>query len=129
MKTMALIAAMVLIGCGADPGADPGAANAAAAAPRLDDAAALAGRGLTASSLPEIQLLATPGGRDLLSRVVSCALPRGAAITAITRDGTPYSFAGALGLAPGWAHHAPTTDERRRVTACMRARGAGGFTA
>jgi hypothetical protein len=103
------------------------AASAATAAPELalDDATLLAGRGLLSGSLPEIQLLGTPRGRELMSRVVSCALPRGAAVTAITRDGTPYSFAGVLGLAPGWADHAPTGDERRRVTECLRSRAPG----
>jgi hypothetical protein len=122
MKLMALLAAAILTGCGADsPDETP-----AAPAP---DAAALAGRSLATGSLPQLQLLATPGGRDLLARVVSCALPRGAAFTAINRDGTPYSFAGALGLAPGWADHAPTGAERRRVDDCLRARATGSTAA
>lgn len=117
MKTLTAIAALILCACGAAPDATDGPAPV----PSLE-AAGLAGRGLAASSLPELQLLATARGRALLSHVVSCALPRGAAITAITRDGTPYSFAGALGLAPGWADHAPTREEHRRVAACVRAR-------
>lgn len=147
MKTIALFAAAVLSACTsqtvgghagvapetaatAKPAVRPAAAAtaddapaapAAPAAPEvaLDDATPLAGRGLSSGSLPQIQLLGTPRGRELMSRVVSCALPRGAAVTAITRDGTPYSFTGELGLAPGWADHAPTGDERRRVTDCL----------
>lgn len=120
MKLIAVIAAALLAGCGAAP-------PAGGTLPALD-VTVLAGRGLAGSSLPELQLLATPRGRELLSRVVSCALPRGATITTITGSGTPYSFTGSLGLAPGWAHHAPTADERRSVEGCVRA-WAGSATA
>ncbi len=122
-KTMALIAAMILTGCDAGSIAvdEPGSATALSPDPGPDPAV-LADRGLGTGSLPETQLLATPRGRDLLSRVVSCALPPGATITTLTRDGTPYSFAGAFGLAPGWAIHAPSADERRRVIACASGR-------
>lgn len=117
MKLMFLIAAATLVGCSAEP------TDEVVSAATLD-ASALASRGLATGSLPRVQLLASPRGRALMSKVVSCALPRGAAITAITGDGTPYSFAGAIGLAPGWAHHAPSSDERRRVDDCVRARAA-----
>jgi hypothetical protein len=144
MKTIALIAAALLSACtsqtvGGHAGVAPETAATAKAVVRpaaaataadaadasdapeiaLDDATPLAGRGLSSGSLPQIQLLGTPRGRELMSRVVSCALPRGAAVTAITRDGTPYSFTGELGLAPGWADHAPTGAERSRVTDCL----------
>lgn len=125
-KTMALIAAMILTGCDAGSIAVDEAGSATAPAP---DPAVLADRGLGTGSLPETQLLATPRGRDLLSRVVSCALPPGTTITTLTRDGTPYSFAGAFGLAPGWAIHAPSADERRRVIACASGRARGAFPA
>jgi hypothetical protein len=122
MKTMALIAAMMLCACGeADEAGEADAADAGVA-PALDTAM-LAGRGLGASSLPAIQLVSTARGRAFLASVVSCALPRGAAITAITPAGTPYSFAGARGLAPGWAEHAPTSAERRQVAACVEDHG------
>src|SRR5262245_31142417 len=99
MKLMVLLAAAILTGCGAESSEE----SPATAAP---DASVLASRSLGSGSLPQIQLLATPDGRDLMARVVSCALPRGAKITTINRNGTPYSFVGALGLAPGWADHA-----------------------
>jgi hypothetical protein len=125
MKILALIAALLATGC--DPGPDP-ADQSGPAAPEPDPAV-LANRGLGTGSLSETHLLTTARGRDLLSRVVSCALPRGTTITTLTRDGTPYSFAGAFGLAPGWAIHAPSADDRRRVTGCMRARALGAFPA
>ena len=122
MKTMALLVTAMLVGCDAEP--PVASAPAAAPAPALD-AAVLAGRGLGSSSLPALQLLATPHGREFLSQVVSCALPPGAAITAINREGMPFQFTGALGLAPGWADHAPTGAERQRVTECLHGRVVG----
>lgn len=119
MKTIALIAAAILTGCGADPGPD-----GPTQVTLERDAAALADHRLDGASLPELRLIATPRGRDILARVVSCALPPGAAITATTRDGTPYSFSGGRGLAPGWVSHTPDRGERARVLSCVRARDA-----
>lgn len=120
MKTMALLVTAMLVGCDGEPPVT----SAPAQAPALD-AAVLAGRSLGGSSLPTLQLLATASGREFLSQVVSCALPPGAAITAINREGMPFQFTGALGLAPGWADHAPTGAERQDVADCVRARAAG----
>lgn len=114
----ALLATVMLSACGADP--------APASPPEVAlDSAALAGRSLSASSLPRMQLLTTADGRDLLAHVVACALPPGASITAITRDGTPYSFTGQVGLAPTWAQRAPSKLEQHRVTACVLVQTAG----
>jgi len=126
MKTMAMIAAMMLCACGesGESGESSDSDDAAPAVVPALDTAMLAGRGLAASSLPAVQLISTARGRAFLSSVVSCALPRGAAITAITPDGMPYSFAGARGLAPGWADHAPTGAERQQVAACIEGRTA-----
>jgi hypothetical protein len=109
---MALLATAMLSACAADalPQGPPDVGL---------DPAALAGRGLSASSLTRMRLLTTSDGRDLLAHVVACALPLGASITAITRDGTPYSFTGAIGLAPTWAARAPSKTEQHRVTACV----------
>jgi len=98
---------------------EPAAPTSIAPGALSGDVAALAARSLGASSLPAMQLLATEGGRATLSNVVSCALPRGASITTIARDGTPYAFAGSAGVAPGWAAHPPTFAERARVAACL----------
>ncbi len=114
----ALIATAMLSACGAD--AEPASPPDAELTP-----AALAGHSLAASSLTRMQLLTTSDGRDLLAHVVACALPRGASITAITRDGTPYSFAGSIGLAPTWAQRAPSRLEQHRVDACILVQTAG----
>jgi hypothetical protein len=128
MKTTILILTLMAAVTGCDTGGAPADAEIAAApadAAVARETAALAGRSLASSSLPAMRLIATARGRIALSRVVSCALPHGAALTAIGGDGMPYSFAGALGLAPGWAQHAPSGDERRRVAECLRARAVG----
>jgi hypothetical protein len=89
----------------------------------------LATRSLGGSSITQIQLLASPGGRELLSHVVACALPRGQALTTIDRDGTPFAFPGALGLAPAWSQRPATALERDRITVCLRAHGLGSIRA
>lgn len=113
-----LLATTPLAACGAD--AESARPPEAALA-----SAALAGRSLSASSLARMQLVTTADGRDLLAHVVACALPRGASITAITRDGTPYSFTGLVGLAPTWAQRAPSKLEQRRVNACVLVQSVG----
>jgi hypothetical protein len=131
MKTLALLTIAIIIAHVAEHGDDaaaatsePAAATSETAAALEHDALGLTSRSLDAGSLSQMRLVATAGGREVFARVVSCALPADAAITAIGRDGTPYSFTGALGLAPSWAQHAPTGAERGRVIACIRARPA-----
>src|SRR5262245_59565703 len=81
----------------------------------------LAAASLASGSLANSPLAQTADGRDVLSYVVSCALPTGAQTSAKV-GGTTYTFAGAIGLAPGWATRAPTVTERRWVTACVLSR-------
>jgi hypothetical protein len=119
MKTLALLAVVMLAGCDDDddePTADAGTAPAWAGTANPD---ALARASLHGSSLAKQQLVASAAGRDLLTRVVSCALPAGSSITGLAADGTPYQFAGSLGLAPTWADHPASAAERRRVIACV----------
>jgi hypothetical protein len=119
MRIIAVIAAGMLAACSAEESA-PDATEATAAT--QVDTSALGAHSLAVNSLPEMQLLATSSGREVLSRIVSCALPRGASITAINRSGTPYSFTGNRGLAPQWAQRAATAGEQHRVTACVLGR-------
>jgi hypothetical protein len=118
MKILAVIAAASLAACSAAESAP----EATEASTTKVDTAALGAHSLAVSSLPEMQLLATSSGREVLSRIVSCALPHGASITAINRNGTPYSFTGGRGLAPQWAQRAATAVEQHRVTACVLGR-------
>ncbi len=78
---------------------------------------ALSGSGLAGSTMVE-----TADGRDVLSYIVSCALPAGASLSITTKTNTRVTFPGAIGLAPAWATRAPTVSERRWVTACVLAR-------
>jgi hypothetical protein len=117
MRIIAVIAAAMLAACSAEESA-PEATDA----PAQVDTSALAAHSLAVNSLAEMQLLGTSPGREVLSRIVSCALPRGASITAINRSGTPYSFTGSRGLAPQWAQRAATAGEQHRVTACVLGR-------
>lgn len=125
MNWMALVAAAVLAGCDANAAPAPVASSTVTAPAVSHETTLLAGRSLVANSLPEIQLLATAGGRAALSNVVACALPTGRSITAIAGDGTPYTFTGEHGLAPGWAIHAPTASERQRVADCVHTQKSG----
>src|SRR5262245_4652607 len=113
MRILAVIAAATLAACSADESATEAPEPVAAAATQ-SNTAALGAHSLSVNSLPEMRLLATSSGREVLSRIVSCALPRGATITAINGSGTPYSFSGSRGLAPEWAQRAATTGEQHR---------------
>lgn len=80
---------------------------------------------LGGSSMSHMALLATPGGRELMAQAVACALPSGASFTTLDRNGAPFTFTGSLGLAPAWTSRATTTDERDRLTVCLRSHGFG----
>lgn len=122
MSKLTLLAlGLCLIGCEARPDDVSPPAMPASIAPL--DTTALGRHGLATSSLDEMRLLATPFGRDVLAQVVSCALPRGASITTIDRDGMPYSFPGEHGIAPGWAQRPPTAREHAQVTRCLQDHG------
>jgi hypothetical protein len=128
MKTLALLAALVsavVAGCDAGDAGAPDAGVAAPASTRASADVALARQSLSGSSLPKLQLIATAEGREALAQLVSCALPAGTTINAVANDGTPYLFAGNLGLAPAWAEHAPSPAERGRVTACVHGHAPG----
>ncbi len=66
-------------------------------------------------------MLDTADNRDVVSYLVQCALPEGSTVT-LSDGSNTYSFAGAVGLAPGWATTAPTASEKRWVSACLLAR-------
>jgi hypothetical protein len=76
---------------------------------------------LSSTTLAASPLAGTADGREVLSYIVSCALPANDSIV-LTNGGKTYSFAGAIGLAPGWKLRVPTVSERRWVTACVLAR-------
>jgi hypothetical protein len=67
-------------------------------------------------------LLATEDGREVLSFIVSCALPETVTVFATATDGTVYEFFGELGLASEWLDHPLREAGRGWVSACLFAR-------
>lgn len=88
---------------------------------------ALSQNALTASALSQdavsARALADPLARELLTYVVSCALPAGKEI-ALTIDGVDYTFRGSLGLAASWGEPGGScgTECRGWVSACVLSR-------
>lgn len=68
-----------------------------------------------------VALMEAPGGMELFSYIVSCALPDGVRISTAL-DGVAQEFHGAMGLAPDWETRGLTLSERRWVSACLLAR-------
>ena len=66
-------------------------------------------------------LVATADGREVLTFLVSCALPIEERLVT-TFDGVDYEFFGELGLAPGWIHRPLNQVDRGWVSACMFSR-------
>jgi hypothetical protein len=83
----------------------------------------LATNGLSsASAATDLTTMASDeGGRELLTYMVSCALPAGASIDVTTSSGV-YTFQGLLGLAPSWLNAPLSVTDRRWVSACLLAR-------
>jgi len=67
-------------------------------------------------------LLATEGGREVLSFIVGCALPDTVTVLATAAGGTVYQFYGELGLASEWLDHPLREAGRGWVSACLFAR-------
>jgi hypothetical protein len=67
-------------------------------------------------------LLATEDGREVLSFIVSCALPETVTVFATAANGTVYEFFGELGLASEWLDHPLREAGRGWVSACLFAR-------
>lgn len=64
---------------------------------------------------------ATADAREVLAYAVNCALSDGQSIS-FTVDGTAYTYAGALGLAPSWTSAALLADDAGWVSACVLSR-------
>lgn len=68
-------------------------------------------------------LLATDDGREVLSFLVSCALPEGVTLTvADPQGGGDLSFLGEIGLAKSWLKRPLSKGGRAWISACMLAR-------
>jgi uncharacterized protein YjbI with pentapeptide repeats len=62
-----------------------------------------------------------PAVQQVVTYLVSCALPEGDSIT-YTAAGTPYTFAGEIGLAPQWKNNACDEECQGWVSACLLSR-------
>jgi hypothetical protein len=68
-------------------------------------------------------LLKTPEGIELMTFIVSCALPSGVTLVATEPGtGTVLEFFGEVGLAPKWEKHALDKKGQRWISACLYAR-------
>jgi hypothetical protein len=83
---------------------------------------ALTVNGLTSNALT-VNALHDPNARELLSYIVSCALPADESVT-IDVEGTTYTYDGQLGLTPEWGEPNGSCDLgcQEWVSACLLAR-------
>jgi hypothetical protein len=83
---------------------------------------ALTFNGLTFNG-PVMAALSDPRGRQQLSAIVGCALPKGQAIR-LNIDGVDYAFEGSTGLAPEWGKPGGACGESCKswVSACVISR-------
>lgn len=77
----------------------------------------LAANGLAGSTTDLATLASDEAGVELLTYMVSCALPAGDSLAV-----GAYVFAGQVGLAPKWTERGMKDSERRWVSACLLAR-------
>jgi hypothetical protein len=73
--------------------------------------------GLSSSS----GLMTSMAGRITVAYLVRCALPSGHKIVKSDQNGTSWTFAGAIGVAPSWESGACDTNCQEAVSACMMA--------
>ncbi len=66
-----------------------------------------------------LALTSTADGREVLTYIVSCALPAG---TVLTDPSTGQQYFGQIGLAASWINHPMTLDQQRWVSACLYSR-------
>ena len=83
----------------------------------------LTSNGLTSNSLVMNTLISDPKAREVLSYIVSCALPANDYID-LTINGTPQRYYGGLGIAPEWHKGAGSCNEACQfaVSSCVMAR-------
>lgn len=78
--------------------------------------------GLATGSISTSTSLAdTSDGRTLLAYIAVCALPEGTYATITGTDGTPWRFAGHIGLAPFWRVSGLSSTDERWISACLLA--------
>jgi hypothetical protein len=135
--TVPISIALVLVGCNVDEHLSSSSQSLVAhnrlAANRLA-ANRLAANRLAANRLAANQLsssrftltgtdlIDSDDGREVLTYIVSCAIPAGMTLAGRDSQGNQYEFIGELGLAPRWLDHFLNTAEKGWVSACLFAR-------
>jgi hypothetical protein len=77
----------------------------------------LAANGMALASADAEELAAADGGLELLTYMISCALPEGASL-----EVAGHVLRGSIGLAPNWLESELDVPTRRWVSACLLAR-------
>src|SRR5688572_11869693 len=75
----------------------------------------------TLNKITTNELMDTADGRELLTYLVSCAIPHGVTLE-VDHEGVHYEFAGEIGLAPKWLDHSLRKGDQRWVSACLLSR-------
>lgn len=107
---------------------DPSAQNPSALKPSMLAAGPLTLSALSPEALAAIQMPGIDGyhSRQLLQYTMSCALEPTDSFSFTWTDAADVvheeSYPGRLGLAVGWRDHAPSSSDRRWVSACLAAR-------
>ncbi len=73
-------------------------------------------------NLTNADLIETDDGREVLTYLVSCAIPEGISLAGTDSQGNQYEFFGELGIAPRWLDHPLNRTEKGWVSACLFAR-------
>jgi hypothetical protein len=81
----------------------------------------LAGNKLALNMAGAGDLMETPDGREVLTYIVSCALPEGQTLVG-ENAGVTYEFFGELGLTPKWTDQPLKKQGRGWISACLFAR-------
>jgi hypothetical protein len=81
----------------------------------------LAGNKLELNMAGAGDLMETPDGREVLTYIVSCALPEGQTLVG-ENAGVTYEFFGELGLTPKWTDQPLKKQGRGWISACLFAR-------
>jgi hypothetical protein len=85
-------------------------------------AAELAPNRFAANPKAVADLMATSDGREVLTFIVSCALPEGTTLVAKDAADVEHEFFGEIGLAPSWLSRPLNQEDRGWVSACLFAR-------
>ena len=117
-----VLAGLATTGCLIAPDDEVSVPEEVALKPDALTSNALTSNALTSNALTS-NALTDPNARELLTYIVSCALPAGQQVSYVS-EGTSYTLSGSLGLAPQWGEADGSCDEscQQWVSACVLSR-------